>query len=290
MPPTTRRARADWAISHVLALPELWAIVAEHSGVVGAWRLTGVCRASRVGAKEWLRTLPGLVVCGGRTGGVGERTSEVWRLDLGALRWEHVSDLTLERVNPACCAVRGGVVVLGGFVEGEDDWTDSEYSEQEAHEHETTTDASVEILAHDAEVRVEAEESTTFTALPPLSCGPIACSVAVTIEESESELGQVLLIGGWTTPLGGSSAAVHEVDLATGACTPQPPLLFHRGPLYGCAAVRFADGRVGRNVPGGLDGTAQVLEPPERGSPSEASWRCICPPRLSSVATPERAC
>jgi hypothetical protein len=31
---------------------------------VGAWRLTGVCAAARVGAKEWLRTLPGLVLCG----------------------------------------------------------------------------------------------------------------------------------------------------------------------------------------------------------------------------------
>jgi hypothetical protein len=35
---------------------ELWGIIAEHSGFVGAWRLTGVCVASREGAKEWLRT------------------------------------------------------------------------------------------------------------------------------------------------------------------------------------------------------------------------------------------
>jgi hypothetical protein len=34
---------------------ELWGVIAEHSGFVGAWRLTGVCRASREGAKEWLR-------------------------------------------------------------------------------------------------------------------------------------------------------------------------------------------------------------------------------------------
>jgi hypothetical protein len=49
------------------ALPEFWALVAEHSGLAGAWRLTGVCVAAREGAKEWLRTLPGLVVCGGLT-------------------------------------------------------------------------------------------------------------------------------------------------------------------------------------------------------------------------------
>jgi hypothetical protein len=32
--------------ARVLARPEMWAIIAEHSGLVGAWRLTGVCRAS----------------------------------------------------------------------------------------------------------------------------------------------------------------------------------------------------------------------------------------------------
>ena len=46
--PTTRRARAYGAANCVFALPELWDIIAEHSGLVGAWRLTGVCRASRV--------------------------------------------------------------------------------------------------------------------------------------------------------------------------------------------------------------------------------------------------
>ena len=76
MPPITRRARREWAISHVFALPEMWAIVAEHSGVVGAFRLKRVCKAARVGSKEWLRTLSGLVVCGGRAG-VVEIRSEV---------------------------------------------------------------------------------------------------------------------------------------------------------------------------------------------------------------------
>jgi hypothetical protein len=49
---------ADCAASRVTTLPKLWALVAEHSGLVGAWRLTGVCTAAREGAKEWLRTLP----------------------------------------------------------------------------------------------------------------------------------------------------------------------------------------------------------------------------------------
>jgi hypothetical protein len=136
MPPTTRRARALSAIAHVFALPEMWAIVAEHSGVVGAWRLTGVCKAAREGAKVWLRTLPGLVVCGGVTTSGRLLMSEVWRLDLGKLQWERMPSLARGRSAHACCAVRGGVAVLGGMVLGQEG------------RHERT--ASVEILGCDS--------------------------------------------------------------------------------------------------------------------------------------------
>ena len=58
------------AAQQVAALPEMWALFAEHTGdLVEAWRLMSVCKAARVGAKEWLGTLPGLVVCGGSCGG-----------------------------------------------------------------------------------------------------------------------------------------------------------------------------------------------------------------------------
>jgi len=36
----------SWAATRVAALIELWVLIAMHSGVVGAWRLMGVCRAS----------------------------------------------------------------------------------------------------------------------------------------------------------------------------------------------------------------------------------------------------
>jgi hypothetical protein len=122
MAPTTR-ASSRWATSRATALPEFWTLVAEHSGLVGAWRLTGVCRASRVGAKDWLRTLRRLVVCGGLVMQLGEEdyyTREVWWLDLGELRWERMSDLGCARAELACCAVMGGVVVLGGQISLED--------------------------------------------------------------------------------------------------------------------------------------------------------------------------
>jgi hypothetical protein len=255
----TGSAPADCAASRVAARPELWGIIAGHSGLVGAWRLTGVCRASREGAKEWLRTLPGLVVCGGVTTTRGEAlTSDVWRLDLGELRWERMLSLTRERYAHACCAVRGGVVVLGaGVVLGQ----------EEHFEH----SASVEILGCNS---AAAEEE--FTILPLLSLGPISGSAAIAIDESESDQGQVLLLGGWVED-GGSSSAVHKVDLATGVCTPQPSLLSQHGVLLGRTAARLADGRivcVGKCA-NSLQGTAQLLEPPppELGSPSEASWQ-----------------
>jgi hypothetical protein len=172
MAPTTRAA-ARWAISRAVALPELWALVAENSGLVGAWRLTGVYVAAREGAKVWLRTLPGLVLCGG-LGLEGAVTSAVWRLDLGELRWERMSDLGCKRSIAACCTVRGGIVVLG-----------------EVHSEEVEL-ATVEVLRYDSET-----EEHTFTDLPPLSCGPRAGSIALPIDESESAEGQVILLGGF---------------------------------------------------------------------------------------------
>jgi hypothetical protein len=52
------RARANWAVDRATGLPEVWALVAAHLGLVGAWRLMRVCKAARVGAKEFLSTLP----------------------------------------------------------------------------------------------------------------------------------------------------------------------------------------------------------------------------------------
>jgi hypothetical protein len=41
------------------------------SGLVGAWRVLGVCRAARVGAKEFLGGNLRLVVCGEYSAGSG---------------------------------------------------------------------------------------------------------------------------------------------------------------------------------------------------------------------------
>ena len=259
MAPTTTEQDAydDWApAARVFARPELCAINAGKSGFAGAWRLLGVSRAFREGASCWLRTLPGLIVCGGykkyKYRYEVDVTDEVWRLDLAELRWERMPSLALPRYAHACCTVRGDIVVLGGWVKGRDGRIQKT--------------ASVEGLGHELQN-------------PPLSCGTITCPATVAIQESESDQGELLMIGGCTWD-GVSTAAVHKVDLATGACTAQPSLLVYPHEIPEASmASRLPDGRIvcAGSCSNPLYNTtvAQVLDPPqsEPGFPSDATWQ-----------------
>jgi len=51
---STTRARAAWIADRVTALPEVWALVALHLGLVGAWRPMLVCKAARMVGGEGL--------------------------------------------------------------------------------------------------------------------------------------------------------------------------------------------------------------------------------------------
>jgi hypothetical protein len=239
----------DWtAGQQVAALPEMWALFAEHIGdLVEAWRLMRVCKAAEVGGKGWLRTLPGLVVCGRETGGGEAR--EVLRLDLATMRWAPMPSLVSASAHHACCVVRGALVVLGGRTQGG-------YSSR------------VQILSAGAEA---------FVNLPSLSCGKISDAAVIAVEESESAAGQVLLLGGYVYPdeeeeeEGGPSSSVHLVDLATGVCTPQPGMLCTR---YGFAAVKMEAGRIvceGWGGPGSSS-SAEVFRPPLQGA---WTWRAL---------------
>ena len=267
MPTTTRGPGAySDATRCVAALVGLWSIIAEHIGLVGAWRLMGVCRAAREGAKTWLRTLPKLVLCGGNIDRRDAYSRQVWMLDLAELRWEHVADLLHERSAHACCAVRGRVVVLAGEI-GDGDT------------------AAMEALRYDSEEggRMRA------TVLPPLAYGPRSNHHVLAVDESESSEGQVLVIGG--TNVYDPVEAVLKVDLATGTCTPQPATLYQRVCF---TAARLRDGRV--ICAGGLhrqegdrnryasSETAEMFGPPREDLSDEASdglweWRKL--PRMS---------
>jgi hypothetical protein len=243
-------AEANWAVD----LPsEVWALVAAHRGVVGACQLMRVCKDAHAGGKEFLSTLPGLVVCGGRTGGEVVR-ADVLRLDLATMRWVPMASLVAARYDHACCAVRGDLVVLGGFTQ------------------EGGLTSSVEMLS-------SSEEGGAFVELPPLSCGVMWGAVAIEVDESDSAAGQVLLIGG-VDEVYRATTTVQLLDLATGACAPQPGLLRRRcNPVAG----RLPHGRV--VCAGGTGGddssSAEVWRPPAQGAP-DAAWSWSELPAMSN--------
>jgi hypothetical protein len=250
--PTTR-ARASWVADRVTALPEIWALVALHLGLVGAWRLMLVCKAARVGAKDFLKTLPGLVVSGGGIAS-GASVEQVWRLNLSTLRWKAMPALVDVLCYHACCAVRDNLVVIGGVPsEG--------------------TLGSVEMLA---------EGKGAFTAQPPLTCGKIVWAVAIEVIESGSAAGQVLLLGGYGAD-GDPVSTVYLVDLATGVCTPQPNLLRERCQF---TAAWLPDGRI--VCAGGYDfdyaglSSVEVCEPPALGA-MDAAWTRRELPEMSAA-------
>ena len=121
-----------------------------------------------MGVKDSLGTLPRLVVCGGGDSG-GKVTNKAWWLDMATLRWEPMPALVTACGDHACCTVRGSLVVLGGEI------LDDELT------------SSVEMFS---------SEQGAFVELPPLSCGGICGATAIAVDEHDSALGQVLLLGG----------------------------------------------------------------------------------------------
>jgi len=118
-----------------------------------------------------------------------------------------------------------------------------------------------------------AEGGVAVTNQPPLSCGGIGSAAAITVDESDSGAGQVLLLGGYGEDQNKVST-VYLVDLATGMCTPQPNLLHIRCQF---AAARLPDGRIvcaGGDGYGTVLSSAEVFEPPAQGALDTAwTWR-----------------
>jgi hypothetical protein len=259
-PPTTRGA-ANWAVRQVIALVEIWALVAQHSGFAGAWRLTGVCKASRAGVKEWLGTLPGMVVYGW----TWSAWNAVVRLDLATLRWKCMPSLVRTASGCASCSVRGSLVVLGG-------------------------NCGTEQYDLTSRVEVLSQVDGTFIDFPPLSCGTIDGAVAIAVEEGDSAAGQILLLGGVVDDVkdgiyrNGPTSTVYLVDLATGVCTVQKSTLLSSRANF--ASARMADGRIvcaggyGEHVGDDSSSSAEVWGPLEQGA-KDAVWTSMQLPTMS---------
>jgi hypothetical protein len=255
--------RTTDSLAEAVDLPsEVWAHVAKHRGVVGAFQLMTVCRATRAGGKEFRSSLPALAVCGGHAEGVGT-VRDVLRLDLATMRLVHMPALATGRNHHACLAVRGKLVVLGGGTAA------------------GPTSRRVEMLS-------PSEEGGAFVDLPPLSCRKIRGAATVAVDESDSAAGQVPLLGGEgddTEP----TSAVQLVDLATGACAPQGNLLRERA---NAAVGQLPDGRV---CAGGMElgiravSAAEVLEPPAQGA-ADAGWSWRGLPEISARRWGCRGC
>jgi hypothetical protein len=222
-----------------------------------------VCKAARMGAKDYLQTLPRLVVSGGSiiwAAGV----AQVWRLDIVTLQWEAMPALVDVRRHHACCAVRKGLVVIGGVTS------------------ENAVSGSVEMLA---------EGEGAFTGQPPLTREGIAGTVAIVVDESSSAAGQVHLLGGYGE-YNETVSTVYLVDLATGVCTPQPKLLCERCHF---SAARLADGRIVCAGGLGFDDTRTVLssvevyEPPAMGA-MDGAWTWSEVPEMSVARVGCRGC
>jgi hypothetical protein len=223
-----------------------------------------VCRAARAGAKEFLGTLPRLVLCGGRTASIGAAMRETLGLDLATLRWEPMPALVCARYGHACCAVRGALVVLGGMAQG---------------------GGSNQGIAPTSRVEILFKGAGAFVELPPLSRGGTCAAAAIAVDESDSALGQMLLIGGYDQDLEETSA-VFLVDLATGVCTPQAPLLHAR-----CffAAAGLPEGRIACAGGLGMDSTAEMWGPPLQGAHDTAwTWKAL--PAMSDGRDGCRGC
>jgi hypothetical protein len=185
---------------------------------------------------------------------------EVWKLDLATLWWGGMLGLVSARYGHACCAVRGKLVVLGGSTSAGD------------------LTSSVEMLS---------SEEGAFVDLTALSCGGIWGAAAIAVEESESAVGQALLLGGAMQD-NEVSRTVHLVDLATGVCTPGRPDLLRSRYLFVAAGLPGG----GIACAGGFGGGPQSAEmwgAPVQGAPDAAwTWRQL--PAMSVARQGCRGC
>jgi hypothetical protein len=234
---TTLEEDANWAVERATGLPEVWALVAKCRGVVGAWQLMRVCRASA--RKKKLSQHP--------AGARGVRRAFFGCGSERRVEAESGDDAVGAHGCSRYCAY--GSCVLRG----------------ERHPRRARRTTGYNDFTSGVEMLSSALGA--FEDLPPLSYSNTAGAAAIAVDESDSAAGQVLLLGGMDEDVGVLST-VYLVDLATGACAQQPDLL--RSRVYP-AAGSLPDGRI--VYAGGIGDydSAEVWGPPTQ-SPLDAAW------------------
>jgi hypothetical protein len=229
-------------------------------GVVGLWRLRGVCRAFRGWARAELSSLPWLVAVGGLVLRHEEddeddeddeiATASVESLDLSTMRWFTpgcMASLLDPRVwHSVSGSADGRVVVCGGFNQGGDDEMD-----------------------HLMGTALQWLPGTgAWSALPDLSAVRYNAASVGLLD------GRTMLIGGYDGPTGMSLTSVVMLAADGSGWSDLPPLMVARG--YPAAAV-LPDGKV--LVAGGRNGTGNgtALKTAELWDPATQAWTALPP-------------
>jgi hypothetical protein len=232
---------------------------AEMWGVVGLWRLRGVCRAFRGWARAELSSLSRVVAVGGgvkkwvsRNVGSTLATASVEALDLSTMRWSAAGCMPSlpdpRAYHTVSCTADGRVVVCGGFNYGGAD--------QMWHRRRTAT--ALQWLPG----------TDVWSALPDLPAGHEDGTCVVLPD------GRTMLIGGVSTHNGQALVSVAVLAADGSGWSDLPPLTTGR---TGPAAAVLPDGKV--LVAGGLstDCTDTALNTAELWDPATQVWTALPP-------------
>jgi hypothetical protein len=228
-------------------------------GVVGLWRLRGVCRTFRRWAQAELSSLPRVVAVGGIEGIINRlkwvATASVDSLDLSTMRWSSAGcmpSLPDPRAwhSVSCCA-DGRVVVCGGYNLSDDSLSADNDDDQ---------------MVHLGSTALQWLPGTgAWSALPGLPSGRVGAASVGLLD------GRTMLIGGLHE---GSVASVLVLAANGSGWSKLPPLT---GPRAGPVAVLLPDGKV--FVAGGKsDGaTDTALKTAELWDPATQVWTALPP-------------
>jgi hypothetical protein len=244
---------------------------AEVWGVLGLWRLRGVCRAFRRWALQQLSSLPRVVAIGGDTSytsGEEMGTASVEMLDLSTMRWLSggaVPDLPAPRHALATCSFPDGRVVVAGGIGN----SDSEDEDEDEHQ-----DDFKECTLRPTALQWE-PGSLGWSSLPRLAQAQ-AGAAAVALPD-----GRAMLIAGYdnTQPAASTRGYLATVQAMTADGTAWSVLTPIGTPRTGATSTVLPCGKVlaaGGFNDGGGDG-GEYFDMAELWDPATGAWDSLPP-------------